>query len=40
MSGLTEKLNPSRFHAMSPFMAGVVGYVLGKAFTTPQSGFR
>jgi len=33
---LTEKLHPSRFSEMSPFMAAIVGYVLGEHFTTPE----
>lgn len=33
---LIDKLNPSRFPGMSPFMAAVVGYVLGESFTDPQ----
>ena len=33
---LAEKLNPNRFPDMSPFMAAVVGYVLGESFTDPQ----
>ncbi|HEX5230422.1 MAG TPA: hypothetical protein VFW44_22075 [Bryobacteraceae bacterium] len=30
------KLRPSRFPGMSPFMAAVVGYVLGESFTDPE----
>jgi len=33
---LVQKLNPSRFPGMSPFMAAVVGFVLGESFTNPQ----
>ena len=33
---LTEKLNPARFPGMSPFMAAVVGFILGESFTDPQ----
>ena len=33
---LVRKLNPARFPGMSPFMAAVVGYVLGKSFTDPE----
>ena len=33
---LRTKLRPSRFPGMSPFMAAVVGYVLGESFTEPQ----
>jgi len=33
---LKSKLHPNRFPGMSPFMAAVVGYVLGEAFTDPQ----
>ena len=36
MAGLETKLHPSRFPGMSPFMAAVVGYVLGKSFTDPE----
>jgi hypothetical protein len=36
MDSLTAKHNPSRFPGMSPFMAAVVGYVLGKSFTNPE----
>jgi hypothetical protein len=36
MDALKRKLNPSRFPGMSPFMAAVVGYVLGKSFTDPE----
>jgi hypothetical protein len=32
---LTDKLNPVRFPGMSPFMAAIVGYVLGESFTDP-----
>lgn len=35
METLHQKLNPSRFPGMSPFMAAIIGYVLGKSFTTP-----
>lgn len=33
MPTLTEKLHPSRFSEMSPFMAAIVAYVLGEAWT-------
>lgn len=33
---LDSKLNPGRFPGMSPFMAAVVGFVLGESFTTPE----
>lgn len=33
---LPEKLNPARFPGMSPFMAAIVGYVLGESFTDPN----
>jgi hypothetical protein len=33
---LTDKLHPGRFPGMSPFMAAVVGFVLGEHFTTPE----
>jgi hypothetical protein len=36
VSNLTEKLHPSRFTEMSPFMAAIVGYVLGESYTKPQ----
>jgi len=36
MDGLKKKLNPSRFPGMSPFMAAVVGFVLGESFTNPE----
>jgi len=32
---LRDKLNPARFPGMSPFMAAIVGYVLGESFTDP-----
>lgn len=35
MSSLPDKLHPSRFTEMSPFMAAIVGYVLGESWTTP-----
>lgn len=35
MPTLTEKLHPSRFSEMSPFMAAIVAYVLGEAWTEP-----
>ena len=35
-NNLAKKLNPSRFPGMSPFMAAVVGYVLGESFTNPE----
>src|SRR5437660_18188 len=36
MDALKQKLKPSRFPGMSPFMAAVVGYVLGESFTDPE----
>ena len=36
MSDLASKLKPSRFPGMSPFMAAIVGYVLGESFTQPE----
>lgn len=36
MDELKCKLNPSRFPGMSPFMAAVVGFVLGESFTDPE----
>lgn len=36
MGTLKVKLNPRRFDGMSPFMAAIVGYVLGESFTTPD----
>ena len=36
MDELNRKLNPKRFPGMSPFMAAVVGFVLGKHFTNPE----
>ena len=36
VDSLKKKLNPSRFPGMSPFMAAVVGYVLGESFTDPE----
>jgi len=36
MTTLKSKLNPARFPGMSPFMAAVVGYVLGESFTEPE----
>lgn len=35
MSALAEKLHPRRFTEMSPFMAAIVGYVLGESWTDP-----
>ena len=32
---ISGRHNPSRFPAMSPMMAAIVGYVLGEAFTEP-----
>jgi hypothetical protein len=38
MSTLKAKLKPARFHGMSPLMAAIVGYVLGKStITAPRS---
>lgn len=36
MHGLKAKLNPRRFPGMSPFMAAIVGYVLGESYTDPE----
>jgi hypothetical protein len=36
MDSLKSKLNPRRFPGMSPFMAAVVGFVLGDSFTEPD----
>lgn len=36
MESLVNKLRPSRFPAMSPFMAAIVGYVLDQSFTDPD----
>jgi hypothetical protein len=36
VNDLRKKLNPYRFAGMSPFMAAVVGFVLGEAYTDPQ----
>lgn len=36
MPNLPQKLHPSRFTEMSPFMAAIVGYVLGEHFTSPE----
>lgn len=36
MDALKAKLNPRRFPGMSPFMAAVVGYVLGESYTDPE----
>jgi hypothetical protein len=33
---IKTKLHPKRFPNMSPFMAAVVGYVLGESFTNPE----
>jgi hypothetical protein len=33
---LKAKLHPKRFPGMSPFMAALVGYVLGEPFTEPE----
>ena len=35
MDPLLTKLRPSRFPGMSPFMAAIVGYVLGESYTEP-----
>lgn len=35
MTALAQKLHPDRFTEMSPFMAAVVGFVLGEAWTDP-----
>ena len=36
MDSLKQKLNPSRFPGMSPFMAAIVGYVLGEHLSEPE----
>jgi hypothetical protein len=36
MLSLVEKLHPNRFTEMSPFMAAIVGYVLGQSWTKPE----
>jgi hypothetical protein len=36
MGELVRKLHPTRFPGMSPFMVAIVGFVLGKSFTTPE----
>lgn len=36
MDALKNKLRPSRFPGMSPFMAAIVGYVFGESFTDPE----
>lgn len=36
MVSLITKLNPRRFPGMSPFMAAIVGFVLGESFTDPE----
>ena len=36
MDSLKQKLNPTRFPGMSPFMAAIVGYVLEEPFTDPE----
>ncbi len=35
MTSLSQKLNPTRFTAMSGVMAAMVGYLLGETFTAP-----
>jgi hypothetical protein len=35
MDTLKTKLRPERFPGMPPFMAAIVGYVLGESFTSP-----
>ena len=35
MVDLSSKLHPSRFTEMSPYMAAIIGYVLGESFTDP-----
>lgn len=35
-NGLITKLHPRRFPGMSPKMAAIVAYVLGKEWTTPS----
>src|SRR5438105_1332629 len=35
-SPLRKKLHPSRFPGMSPFMAAIIGYVLGESFADPD----
>lgn len=36
MDALKNKLRPSRFPGMSPFMAAIVGYVFAESFTEPE----
>ncbi len=36
MLSLVEKLHPNRFTEMSPFMAAIVGFVLGEPWTKPE----
>jgi hypothetical protein len=36
MDTLKAKLHPGRFPGMSPFMAAMVGYVLGESLTNPE----
>ena len=36
MEQLKKKLAPSRFPAMSPFMAAITGYVPGESYTEPE----
>ena len=36
MRSLVEKLHPKSFTEMSPFMAAIVGYVLGEPWTKPE----
>jgi hypothetical protein len=33
---LKAKLHPKRFPGMTPFMAALVGYVVGESFTDPE----
>lgn len=35
VTSLSDKLHPTRFSEMSPLMAAIVGYVIGKSFTEP-----
>jgi len=34
-ASLKKKFNPARFPGMSPFMAAIVGFVLGESYTDP-----
>jgi hypothetical protein len=36
MDSLIQKLDPARFPGMSPFMAAIVGYVVGQLYAEPE----